>query len=117
MENTFWLEKWEKNSIGFHQAEVHEFLKEHWSSLQSSGDLPESPLVFVPLCGKSLDMLWLWQQGCRVKGNELSSIPVREFFSENDLTSTIKKQGKGNFIHIRKSRSGGETSGKWRAHN
>jgi thiopurine S-methyltransferase len=36
----------------------------------------------VPLCGKSLDLVWLDQQGCRVTGAELSELAVKQFFDE-----------------------------------
>jgi thiopurine S-methyltransferase len=50
--------------------------------------------VFVPLCGKSMDMVWLRQQGCEVLGVELSSIAVKEFFRENGQLPTHAISGK-----------------------
>jgi len=49
--------------------------------------------VFVPLCGKSLDMIWLAEQGYRVIGVELSPIAVRDFFKENGFKPTKKEFG------------------------
>ena len=48
----------------------------------------------MPLCGKSLDMIWLAEQGYQVVGVELSSIAVRDFFRENDLQPIKSKTGK-----------------------
>lgn len=78
MNKDFWLERWERAEIGFHQNEINPYLLKHWQelSLSLSGD------VFVPLCGKSRDMVWLRQQGCTVLGVELSTIAVRDFFKE-----------------------------------
>ncbi|GAB4122886.1 MAG: thiopurine S-methyltransferase [Sideroxydans sp.] len=81
MEKQFWLERWERAEIGFHQAEVNPYLLKHWSALQAA----HGSEVFVPLCGKSLDMLWLRQQGHAVLGVELSPIAVRDFFVENGM--------------------------------
>jgi thiopurine S-methyltransferase len=50
--------------------------------------------VFVPLCGKSLDMVWLRQQGCKVLGVELSSIAVQDFFRENGQSPAHAISGK-----------------------
>ncbi len=82
MHKEFWLERWDKNEIGFHQDEVNPYLLRHWQDLQ----LGKSKDVFVPLCGKSRDMLWLREQGLIVLGVELSTIGVQSFFQENGLT-------------------------------
>lgn len=41
--------------------------------------------VFVPLCGKSKDMLWLSQNNYEVFGVECSDLAVQGFFEENAL--------------------------------
>jgi thiopurine S-methyltransferase len=89
MKKDFWLERWERADIGFHQAEVNPYLLKHWGALQAAQDGE----VFVPLCGKSLDMLWLRQQGHAVLGVELSPIAVRDFFAENDLALSHSRSG------------------------
>ena len=45
--------------------------------------------VLVPLCGKSLDMLWLAEHGFQVIGIEISELAVRDFFAENGLVHEI----------------------------
>lgn len=85
MKHEFWLERWEQDQIGFHQSEINRYLTDHWAELGLASDAR----VFVPLCGKSLDMLWLRQQGHAVLGNELSIKAVKAFFSENHLQATI----------------------------
>jgi len=78
MKKEFWLERWERAEIGFHQDEVHPFLARYWNRLAPA---PGSK-VFVPLCGKSLDMVWLRQKGHPVVGVELSPLAVEAFFDE-----------------------------------
>ena len=41
--------------------------------------------MLVPLCGKTVDLLWLASRGLEVTGVEVSDIAVRAFFEENDL--------------------------------
>lgn len=82
MEKNFWHERWERQEIGFHQNEINPFLARHWQELQ----LSPGTRVFVPLCGKSLDMLWLREQGHPVLGVELSPIAAQAFFRENGYT-------------------------------
>lgn len=82
MEKDFWLERWEREEIGFHQGEINPYLRQFWEEL----DQAEGGEIFVPLCGKSLDMLWLRSQGGSVLGVELSSIAVQSFFEESGYT-------------------------------
>ena len=85
MHESFWLERWQKNEIGFHQDEINLHLQAFWPLL---GVAPRAA-VFVPLCGKSRDMLWLRSRGHPVIGVEISEIAVRDFFAENGLEAEI----------------------------
>ena len=51
--------------------------------------------MLVPLCGKSLDMLWLAEQGHRVVGVEISPLAAAAFFEENRLP--LQRQVVGDF--------------------
>jgi len=77
MEEKFWKNKWETNDIFFHQEKIHPLLMEFFDIAPGK--------VIVPLCGKSLDMIWLAEQGHAVIGMELSPIACEAFFSENKL--------------------------------
>ncbi len=81
MQADFWHDMWSSGVVGFHQSEINEFLQGHWQRL----DLQGKGAVLVPLCGKSLDMLWLHQQGHEVLGVELSQQALDEFLSENSI--------------------------------
>ena len=78
MQREFWLERWQNNDIGWHQPEVNRWLARYWGQLA----VPAEGAVFVPLCGKSLDMRWLYQQGHDVVGVELSEAAARAYFDE-----------------------------------
>ena len=84
MDPSFWHARWQANEIGFHQAEINPHLQHYWSLLQAA----LGGCVFVPLCGKSRDMLWLAGQGQRVLGVEISPIAAVAFFAENNLAYT-----------------------------
>jgi thiopurine S-methyltransferase len=81
MKKEFWLEKWENKQTGFHKDEVHPLLIKYIDDLK----LKHGDTVFVPLCGKTLDMLWLNSQGYKVIGIELSELAILGFFTENDI--------------------------------
>lgn len=90
MQREFWLERWERNEIGFHLSDVNPRLREHWSAI----GVPSGAAVFVPLCGKSLDLGWLAAQGHPVIGVELAEEAVRAFFAEAGLTSRLERTGR-----------------------
>ncbi len=89
VEPQFWHERWAQNRIGFHLDQVNPWLVEYWPSLK----LHAGSRVFVPLCGKSLDMLWLAEQGHEVVGIEISPLAVRAFFEENRLEPEVVREG------------------------
>lgn len=88
MDADFWHARWQENNIAFHEGRVNGYLKVYFDRLGcKKGDQ-----VFVPLCGKALDMKWICEQGCEVLGAELSPIAVRQYFRENDIEYRIIRQ-------------------------
>jgi len=85
MDHKFWYERWEKSEIGFHLSEVNALLMRYWTVLQANSN----DTIFVPLCGKSKDLIWLAERVQQVIGVELSQKAVGDFFSENNLKPTI----------------------------
>lgn len=91
MDTDFWLERWNEGRTHFHQDRVTPLLEKLWPTLS----LPAGSRVLVPLCGKSLDMVWLAGQGMQVLGVELSPLAVEQFFSENDLQPSVHHTEQG----------------------
>lgn len=81
-----WLERWAEGRIGFHEAEGNPALRQHWTDTGRR--------VLVPLCGKSLDLLWLASKGNEVVGIELSELAVEAFFDENGLAYEREQGGR-----------------------
>jgi thiopurine S-methyltransferase len=88
MQADFWHARWQQNHIGFHKQEVNHYLLEHWQKL------PVGPpaTVFVPLCGKTVDVSWFLQQGYQVEAVELSSIAIEAMLSEQELDASVTRQ-------------------------
>ena len=82
-----WLKFWENNETNWHGDRITQELVEYFELFE----LETRDKVFVPLCGKSLDMIYIMNQGFSVVGVEISEIGVRQFFSENNLTYKITK--------------------------
>lgn len=89
MEPEFWHKRWSSNQIGFHLPEVNPYLQRFWPQL----GVEQGSRVLVPLCGKSLDLLWLADQGYSVLGVELSEKATVDFFLEHQLEPSVSEEG------------------------
>ena len=89
METSFWRQKWEQNNIAFHRSEANPLLVNHFPALS----LAKGSRVFVPLCGKTLDIGWLLSHGYRVAGAELIEIAIEQLFTELEMEPTISNIG------------------------
>jgi thiopurine S-methyltransferase len=90
MEPDFWLNKWDKNEIAFHGSEANPLLLKYFKELT----LTKGSRIFIPLCGKTLDIHWLLSQGYRVAGAELSELAIQQLFTELGVTPKIVTAGK-----------------------
>ncbi len=88
MEQEFWQTRWRQNRIAFHEGQPNTLLSGHLERLHlRSGDA-----VFVPLCGKAVDLDWLVSQGHRVVGIEFNQQAVAEVFERNNLVPEVRRQ-------------------------
>ena len=85
MDSEFWQQRWQEGRIGFHKSDVNPELIKYFSNIA----LPIGSRVLVPLCGKSIDMVWLACAGYDVVGIELVESAVQAFFAEQNITPTI----------------------------
>lgn len=88
MERDFWLSRWQEGRLGWHREDINPLIVEHWKSL----GLAAESRVFLPLCGKTLDMGYLASLGHRVLGCELSGKAVQEFFAEADMPYQTREE-------------------------
>ena len=89
MEPDFWHGKWQRDETAFHEGKPNERLTRYVNRLK----LNPGARVFVPLCGKSADLIWLMDQGFRVAGIELSPIAVADFFAGLEMTPEVSQVG------------------------
>jgi len=85
MNKEYWHQIWESKDIGFNQSQPNKLMQRYFSSLK----LTPGCRVFVPLCGQSIDMLWLAGQGYQVIGVEFSKLACSTFFKENRIPVKI----------------------------
>jgi len=80
--NEFWQKKWKDGIIGFHKKSVNEKLSGFFAQIKDES----TKRVYVPLCGKSVDMIWLAREGMEVIGSEISGLAIQQFFQENKIS-------------------------------
>lgn len=85
MEPAFWHQRWAEGRTGWQQPEANRLLVRHWPALK----LPTGSRVFVPLCGSSVDMTWLANQGHHVFGVELSPAACEAYFAAQGQTPDV----------------------------
>jgi thiopurine S-methyltransferase len=90
-----WVKRWDEqhrhSEPGWQNTAPHRFLQKHYDQFYTE---VKNPTVFVPLCGKSLDMIYFATHGYNVIGVELSEIGVLQFFTENKIDYKITKKEK-----------------------
>jgi thiopurine S-methyltransferase len=93
MDSNFWLQRWQSNNIGFHKSEANPALVKYFGELS----LPKGSRVFVPLCGRTLDIAWLLSEGYRVTGAELVEMAIEQLFNELGVEPKISRIGE---VHL-----------------
>jgi len=78
----YWDERWKTNNTVWHRLEVSRFLVAHQTELIAERN---NIKIFVPLCGKTVDMKWFAELGHRVVGVESSHLPIEDFFKEHSM--------------------------------
>ena len=81
LDPNYWKSRWKHGKIGFHASDVNPNLVEYWPGESVS----KGRVVLVPLCGKSLDMRWLMEQGYRVLGVEVVREACVAFMEEHGM--------------------------------
>jgi thiopurine S-methyltransferase len=88
MGHSFWIERWRAGQTAFHLDAPNPQLVRHalWMA-------PAPTRVLVPLCGKSVDLSWLAQQGNEVVGIEFVEEAARRYFAERGVVAEERRAG------------------------
>lgn len=90
MQTEFWHEAWAKApEPGWQQKAYNRFLTRHWAA---TGAVPQET-VFVPLCGRSLDMQWLREYGHHIVGIDLSVSALERFCEQQSIDAVCERDG------------------------
>lgn len=82
MDKAFWFNSWELEGpyTSFHRNDIHPYILKYLPPYSLEGQT-----VLVPLCGKSLDLLYFSRFARQVIGIELVEKAIIQFFDENHL--------------------------------
>jgi len=83
-----WKQRWDDKTTGWQREIPHEFLVKYFDQLKNDW---KNVNVFLGLCGKSLDLIWLSERGCTVHGVEIWPQVIKEFFDEYQIQNNEKK--------------------------
>ncbi len=89
MHSDFWHSRWTSNQIGFHESAVNPLLVAHFAALAAA----PGARIFLPLCGKTLDIDWLLARGHGVAGAELSALAVMQLFERLGVVPAVTRIG------------------------
>ncbi|XP_069140474.1 probable thiopurine S-methyltransferase isoform X1 [Argopecten irradians] len=84
-----WLNNWESDCTPWHMSDVHEGLANHYDILVNKPAAKNK--IFVPLCGKSVDIKWLADRGNEVVGVEAAEMGLVEFFTEQNIEYSVEE--------------------------
>ena len=96
---------WEKEVTPWHRDEVDEALKCNLEFMvkflmhNMNYVKTEEITFFAPLCGKSVDLRYLYEQGFRVIGCDCVELACQQFFTENQIPFTRKRLS-DDFVHF-----------------
>ncbi|MEM9332012.1 MAG: thiopurine S-methyltransferase [Pseudomonadota bacterium] len=88
MEEQFWQTRWNTGKIAFHEGAPNKFLITHFDVLE----IDQGAHVFVPLCGKTSDLDWLYERGYRVTGIEFNRDAIEEVFERMSLIPDVEQK-------------------------
>lgn len=83
MEASFWFKSWDLGGFytSFHRSDIHPYVLQYMNP-----ESIEGKNILVPLCGKTVDMIYLSRFANRVIGVEIVEKAIIQFFEENNLT-------------------------------
>jgi len=82
-----WKDLWENGVFPWHKEEINPKLEKYWSILMEAAGKsnPKECRFFVPLCGETKDLLFLYSKGFQVIGCEGVHKACTDFFKENSI--------------------------------
>jgi len=87
--NERWINCYAAGTMPWHLKDVNHFLKKYITTLTENKDV-SGKRVLIPLCGKTVDMKFLYEQGLTVVGIELLDVAIQSFATENNMLLTAE---------------------------
>lgn len=87
MEQQYWSERWQTGQTGFNLGRPHDLLTKHHDLIA------KAHRVYVPLCGKAKDLIWLRDHGHDVTGSEIVPQAIAQLMADEALLPTHTRRG------------------------
>jgi len=86
-----WKNLWSKRDTAWHLDSFHPVLLRYQDKLLEGRSTDNPARVLLPLCGKSNDLKFFYQQGHHILGVECADEAIYDFFNLNGLNKEISK--------------------------
>lgn len=86
LNNSEWVQRWAVGNTAFHQPKYDPFLEKREDEMFGG----KAKSLFLPLCGKTPDMMWMYEHGHTVCGVEIAEQAIKELFEENKIEVDIQ---------------------------
>jgi thiopurine S-methyltransferase len=81
----YWQGRWVSGTSSiWHSDAPNPYLVKYWDLLKMDKD-PKELVIFIPLCGKAGELVWLYRQGLRVVGVEGVPYVAEAVFRDNGI--------------------------------
>jgi len=84
----YWKNRWNDGQTQWHKSEVHQILTTYFDKTFPSASETK---IFVPLCGKTVDMKWFYDKKMSVVGLDGVKQSLEQFLSEQGIESSVQK--------------------------
>ncbi len=113
MDEFFWRERWASGQIGFHLPTPHPLLAAHHDAIAAARR------IYVPLCGKTVDLTWLASRDHDVVGVELVPAAVEQLWQESALEPSRRtiRQDTARQDTAGQDTAGQDTAGQYAVHH
>ena len=86
MSSADWAKMWTEGKTDFHSDKLCDFFIKHVAMLINDR---QGIKIFVPLCGKAVEMKWLWENGHEIVGVECGEVALKQFFEEQKIEFSV----------------------------
>ena len=90
-----WQDYWDGETPLWQLDNPNPDLVKYFPDFLKDGKTAQGRRVFIPLCGRNLDVKWFYDQGFTVVGVDFVEKPIRKFFGEHSIPVNVQELESG----------------------